>query len=601
MKNRILYAATLCLAWLSMSSCEGFLDKEPLTSVTDDSFWVNEASAKAFAFGYYADRFPGFGSTDSGGAYSIRQALNDDFANPTLPGFSGVTSVSSGVWSGYFSDIRRDNIFVSRLPRVKFLNQETADHWMGIARFFRGLDYTYAVLSFGDFPYYDKVLTETDPELYRPRDPRTFVADKALEDLEFAAANVKITDTGTGPDGLVIRRDVVDAFISRQMLFLGTKIKYDPATTPDELERAAAYLQAAKDAAYRVISSGRYSLANNYREICSTVDLTSGNAKNEMILFRIYATGLLTHAIMTSNGINAAQGYAATKDLMDTYLCTNGLPINPVAGANASYRGDKSADQQFANRDPRLAATFYIDQYYPQFENSAYGSTGYRALKFLDEATKADATATQSFNVTDAPIIRLGEVMMNYIEACAELANMGKYTVTQNDIDITINKLRQRSGYGTKLPNLQIIGGQPAVGGVAYDDASRDQSVPSFIWEIRRERRVELVYEGYRLQDLKRWRKLHYLRTNTYPKGNLGAWIEKSATTKAIVVADINGVIISDGATVTGAGYIKPAASERTETGSYVNDNQYLESVPTDQIDLYSRQGVVLTQNPGWE
>ncbi|HVW61488.1 MAG TPA: RagB/SusD family nutrient uptake outer membrane protein [Puia sp.] len=601
MKNKILLLA--CAILMTSAGCKKFLVQEPLASFTDNDFWTSEASVRAFAMGYYADRFPGFGSNDAGGSYSIRETLNDDFTGINLPGFPSQVTNSGGGWDTYFSKIRKDNIFVDRVSKMKFDDSTAARHWIGIARFFRALDYSSFVFDFGDVPYFDRELADNDTLLFKPRDPATYVMDKVMEDFVYASQNVRLTDPLTGPDGLVITKDVVDAFMSRQLLYVGTKIKYDPAASSDARAKAGAYLQAAKDAADRVIGSGRYSVADNYQKLCSTIDVGATPAvKKEMILYRSYNTGEVTHAIASGNNDNTIQGNAASKDVIDSYLCTNGLPINTTDGVNPVYQGDQTAADQMANRDPRLANTFLTDRFYQQFIETGYSVTGYKCYKFLDEATKDQAYAVQSFNITDAPIIRLGEVMMNYIEAAAELADMGLYTVAQSDLDKTINALRKRAGYaaGSRLPDMKIIGGLPAIGATVYEDADRDPSVPSFIWEVRRERRLELLYEGFRLHDLKRWRKIDYANTELYPKKNLGAWITKSSVTKAIILADINGNVTSPGNTATGSGYIKASQTVRNATNGYVLDRDYLESVPTYQIDFYQRNGSVLTQNPGW-
>jgi hypothetical protein len=486
---------------------------------------------------------------------------------------------------------------------MKFNDDLTAKHWIGIAKFFRALDYSNFVLDFGDVPYYDRPLTDTDPDLYKTRDAATFVLDKVMEDFTYATQNVKIDDALTGPRGLVVGRDVIDAFLSRQMLYVGTKIKYNPNTSAADRVKAGIYLQAAKDAAARIINSGRYSLADNYQKLCSTIDIGATPAvKKEMILYRVYDTGQVTHAIASGNNTNTVQGLAAPKDVIDSYLCTNGLPIQTTAGINPLYLGDQSAVNQMKNRDPRLANTFRTDRFYLQYIETGYASTGFSCFKFLDDATKDQTFAVQSFNITDAPIIRLGEVMMNYIEAAAELADMGLYTVVQSDLDITINALRKRAGYAvaTRVPDMKILGGLPAVGTTVYDDAARDKTVPSFIWEVRRERRLELLYEGFRMDDLKRWRKIDYTNTELYPTKNLGAWITKSTVTKALILADINGNVTSAGNVSTGSGYLKVSQSLRNATNGNVLDRAYLECVPIYEIDFYKRSGVTLTQNPGW-
>ena len=602
MKNKILMLVWVIL--LTTGCKKNFLVQEPLASFTDEDFWTSEASVRAFAMGYYADRFPGFGSNDVGGSYSNHEKLNDDYTSISLPGFANQATTSGGSWDNYFSKIRKDNIFVDRVSKMQFNDEVSSKHWIGIARFFRALDYADFVFDFGDVPYYDKPLSDNDDSLlFKPRDAATFVMDKVLEDFEYASQNVKVDDPQTGPRGLVITKDVVDAFMSRQMLYIGTKIKYDPNTSAADRVKAGIYLQAAKDAADRVISSGRYSVADNYQKLCSTIDIAATAAvKKEMILYRSYNTGEVTHAIASGDNDNTVQGNAAPKDVIDSYLCTNGFPIKTTAGVNPVYLGDQAVDNQMKNRDPRLANTFHTDQFYIQYIETGYASTGFKCYKFLDEATKDQAYAVQSFNITDAPIIRLGEVMMNYIEAAAELADMGLYTVVQSDLDRTINALRKRAGYtvASRLPDMKIIGGQPAIGSTVYDDAERDPSVPSFIWEVRRERRLELIYEGFRLHDIKRWRKISYANTELYPKKNLGAWITKSSVTKALILADINGNVTSPGNTATGSGYLKVSQTVRNGANGYVLDRDYLESVPTYQIDFYEKNGVILTQNPGW-
>src|SRR5690606_14444477 len=133
---------------------------------------------------------------------------------------------------------------------------------------------------------------------------------------------------------------------------------------------------------------------------------------------------------------------------------------------------------------------------------------------------KDSREAVGSLNITDAPVIRLGEVLLNYAEAAAELG-----TISQDDLDKSINQLRNRAN--VSMPNLQSLGGQPAANGVVYDDPKRDPSVSPMLWEIRRERRVELMMDGFRLDDLRRWKKLEYTDTQKNVDVNRGAWIDK--------------------------------------------------------------------------
>ena len=591
----------ISLMALGMVSCDDFLTKDPLASFQDDDFWCNENNVRGYAMGYYAARFPGYGSGDSGGVMSQRQALNDDFTNTTLSGFASAPVVKGGSWGSHMTNIRCDNIFVDRVERVKDWSEEAANHWRGIARFFRAYDYIQFVNAYKNVPYYDHELTVESNDLFRKQDDVFYVMDKILEDYDFASKNVLISDTKTGPNGQVITKDVVDAFMSRHMLLMGTKLKYAPATTSGQMESVAKYLQAAKDAAWRVMSSNRYKLCPSFHDLFSTLDINqTATVKQEMILWRQYETSQVTHAIMTYDRSMTVQGHSGTKDLINSYLCLNGMPIKTTTGVNPQFKGDKTATNEMTNRDPRLNQTFENDYYVEYGEYPGYAKSGYKRWLFLNKQHEDDLESTQSFNVTDAPIIRLGEVMMNYIEAAAELETMGKYTVTQDDIDATINQLRTRASFGGKLAKLQIVGGQPAVGGVVFDDADRDQDVPALLWEIRRERRVELVYQGFRLNDLKRWRKINYLNSDLYPKKVIGCWLEKNDQYKGHILCDENGIVTSNAGSAKGAGYLKVSMTPRNADNGYVLDRNYWECVPLYEIDYYRRNGSHLEQNPGW-
>src|SRR5690606_39939140 len=122
--------------------------------------------------------------------------------------------------------------------------------------------------------------------------------------------------------------------------------------------------------------------------------------------------------------------------------------------------------------------------------------------------------------------------------------------VTQECLYKSINVLRKLQG--VILPALQVAGNMPSVNGQTYDDPDRDPSVPSLLWEIRRERRSELMFEGLRLNDLRRWKKLEYADTDKNPTNNRGAYIVKANYTPE----QLNGITI-DGAN---EGYIIPTA-----------------------------------------
>lgn len=572
--NKIVATIGIMGAIGMFSGCsKDFLDKLPKDSMTDDDFWTKESNVRTFSYGFYTGYFVGYGSGYSWGNYFSGQAFNDDFASTSPGEFTRIIPETGGGWG--FTWVRKANVFLDRIQQVP-MEEEAIAHWSGVARFFRAMEYHDLVSRFGDVSWYDEVVSETDQEaLYRPRDPRVFVTDKMLEDLQYAVENVRLTDVGE--KGLHVNKDVVMAYMSRIMLFHGTWLKYHS----DEQEKAKTYLEAAKWAANELIGSGRYSLGPNYRDLFSSLSL-SGNP--EMIMYRKYQTGLLTHSLMSYNNREPQTGIS--RDAVRAYLSKDGLPVDQ----SPMYQGDRSIDALMADRDPRLAYTVTSDIRLSGVASNP-STSGYAVHKFLNETVKDEAEGSGSLNQTDAPVIRYGEVLINYAEAAAELGS-----ITQSDLDISVNALRKRNG--VDMPSLEVSGATALVDGVAIDDPERDADVSPILWEIRRERRVELMMEGFRYNDLRRWKKLPTMDTKDNPKINMGAWINKDDYLED-GVSKVENLTVVEGPSDR-VGYIKPAFTAESQR-LYTGEKIYLNPLPKDQIRLYKDQGVDLLQNPGWE
>ncbi|KEO75509.1 RagB/SusD family nutrient uptake outer membrane protein [Anditalea andensis] len=557
----------------AMVACQDdFLERPPLDRLTDETYWTTEENVRTFAWGFYPEFFSGYGSGFTWGRYFTGQSLNDDFSasNPAQFRLQPVTAAGTNYWR--FSWIRKANLFINRIQTVP-MSEEAINHWTGVARFFRALEYANMVNQFGDVPWFEEEVSDQDPsQLFRPRDPRTFVMDRVLEDFQFAVANVRTQD---GTAGLTVNKDVVLAFMSQVMLFEGSWQKYHDGNNT----KASEYFEAAKWAADQLINSGRYTLGN-YREVFTSINL-AGNP--EVILYRHYEAGMLTHSLMSYNNTGEAQT-GVSKNAIDAYLADDGLPI----GISSKYQGDRTREQMMANRDPRLYETFVSYEYRINGIVPNYSTTGIATHKYLNEEIRNSVEGFSNLNITDAPVIRYGEVLMNYAEAAAELSSLGGTAFSQADLDKSINVLRARPGIN--MPPVSLAGNGFAVNGIAYTDPNQDQSVPPVLWEIRRERRIELMMEGFRLDDLRRWKKLEYTDTQANPSINRGAWI-----TRAAYPLLQSSVVLSEGS----EGYIIPAsvaASQRI----FNNPRVYLDPVPIDQIALYRENGVELEQNPGW-
>lgn len=577
MKKKIIYL--FVLATLAVSGCnKDFLTRYPLDQFTDDTYWTNENNIRTFSYGFYPNFFPGYGAAWTWGVYFSAPGgkLDDDWANTTPPKFSDIVPTSGGGWD--FSWVRKANIFIDRVSKAP-LTDEAKNHWLGVARFFRAMAYSDLVNSFGDVPWFEEVPLENDNEtLYKPRESRVSVMEKVMADFQFAAENVRVND---GNAGLVVNRWVVLSFMAKTALFEGTWEKYHniPGGKPEF------FLQIAKTSAGEVINNGPFSLASDYRGMFNSLDL-AGNP--EMIMYRRYAEGVLTHALVSY--VNREGQTGPSKDFIDTYLMKDGLPIS----LSPNYQGDKGIENVFANRDPRMSETFNPNELRPNGSYNMNGdlmgvsTSGYATWKFLNESVKDGAGGLSNTNYTHAPVMRLGEVMMIYAEAAAELGN-----ISQADLDMSINRLRARPGINVEP--LQVIGGEPAVNGTVYDDPERDPTVPSLIWEIRRERRVELAMEGVRRDDLRRWKKYEYVDHTVKPDINRGAWLVASEWEKPNGESWLKDVTLEFG----DEGYIIPAPPSTLRT--FNDDKFYLNPLPVNQITLYEDMGYELKQNPGWE
>lgn len=583
----ILSAGLLLATAVSFSSCDDFLTRDPQDTVTDvPSFWNNEENLRTSFLDYYTYFFPGYQSgwnrADNFAETNVAD-WTDDNAQEVATLFTKVApTTDADNWD--FEKIRNMNLLLSRIQSSS-LGEEAKNHWSGVARLFRAMEYAKLVQKFGDVPYYDAVVGSTDNEqLYRARDPRTTVMDKVNEDLAFACANIRVND---GTKGLTVNRAVAQGFASRIMLFEGTWQKYHANNTA----KAAEYLKAAKDYAAALMQTNAYSIAPSYKSLTTSEDL-AGNP--EIIMYRSYVENVVMHSLMSFQNTEHEMS-SPSRSFVDAFLTKNGLPIHQAG--NTDYKGKEYA-KEIQNRDPRLADN--IDEESGLRLNgvaAVYAASGYYANRYVNKDLINKPGGMSSTNTTDAPVMKLNEVMLNYIEAAAELAELGQYTLTQADFDKTINAIRDRQS--TQMPHLTLAGNALKVNGVEINDPDRDATVKPIIWEIRRERRVELAYEGLRFNDLRRWGKLEYADMTKNKKLNMGAWINKAdypenaEALAKITLCDENGKIVTGN-----EGYIMPI----TEVAKMrvMADKDYLYPIPVDQITMYENHGFKLTQNPGW-
>jgi hypothetical protein len=548
-----LVLVALCLG----SACKKYVDVNNPDSEVDPDFWKSENSVRSYNWEFY-NLFPGFGNGSSLNGDFYFPTLTDDQASPTLVNYQVSAPASNGDW--FYGYIRKANIMLERIDIVPMAD-EAKNHWKGVAKFFRAFQYFKLVQEFGRVAWYSHSLDIADSTLiYKPLDTHQLVMDSVLADLNFAVANLRTVDQPN-----TVNKDVALALLSRVALYEGTYRKYHTELAMPDADK---YLQAAKDASNTLMASGTYALDKSYQTAYNSDNL---GTDKEMILYKRYEPALLQHSLIAYLYSSTAMN-GPTKSAVESYLCKDGLPI----GLSPQYQGDATIDNVKANRDLRFGIT--VDTTYLYYKshvkNSLSSSTGYRPIKFLPDSNKLKTiNTTIGANYTDAPLFWLAEIYLNYAEAAAELDQMGKYTLTQADLDKTINKLRDRG-----LVAHMILAGPQNPG---FTDPNKDADVTSLLWEIRRERRVELMMDGFRFNDLMRWKKGPYLNYNTNPNAYLGA------------KAPANGSVI-----LNPNGYISPYALPVNRP--FIDPKNYLSAIPTSQILLYPTAIQAGMQNPGW-
>ena len=320
-------------------------------------------------------------------------------------------------------------------------------------------------------------------------------------------------------------------------------------------------------------------------------------------MYRTYDAAIgVMHSIASYSNLYESQSTAPNLKLAKAFVCNDGKPYKLSSVANADKLDIKN---MVATRDPRFEATFWGA---PKKES---GTLLY-ACKFIDrEGVKQypgpyTPMYGSSTNTNDAPVMRLAEVVLNWIEAKAELATMGGVAVVQADLDASVNAIRNRPLDATAIAK-GIKKTAPLTLASLPDDPDRDSDVPALLWEIRRERRMEFVFEHTRLMDIKRWKKIDYMK-NTDPDNLLGLWINfPTEYTEWLVPSKVNKLKVKkeDGTVVTYTGtnaadmvgyYIPENVSNRDA----FTDRVYLAPIGNTQISEYLGKGFKLTQTTGW-
>ncbi|CAL1518432.1 RagB/SusD family nutrient uptake outer membrane protein [Chitinophaga sp. MM2321] len=580
-------------AALLMQGCSNKLDLQPKDQLTEKTTFTKYDNIKAYAWQFY-EVFPGYDPAN------VDKEFNGDlFLNANPNGEADwiwqriVIPSSSADYTDPYAKIRAVNIMLDNLSNAA-ISDADKDHWRSVGYFFRAYSYANLVNKYGDITWVENALTDSDVDaLYAKRTPRAEVTQKILEQLQWAEQHIK--PDGDGPNTIDV--NVVRAMIVRFGLVEGTWRKYHNLGDPQP------YLRASADAAAKLIADFP-ALHPNYDEEFNSESLANIPG---ILLYKQYEQTQVSH-VLASRARNSAGRWDLTKRAADMYLMTDGQ----TRWTSTLFAGDKSPYTEFRNRDKRLYYTvpppFKVLVNHPSMEwqptgnaadqeyfsimaaisgpkNKTLPTLNWQGLVVRQEPHFVDDNNGQPFNVTytgyrfykfsnkiqyiqnldvnDAPIFRMAEVLVNYAEAKYELGEFD-----QGIADQTINKLRARGGVAA----LQIA--------AIPNDPTRDPTVTPILWEIRRERAIELMGESFRFDDLRRWKKMEYALQR-----KMGRWIKKGTDVSA------NSIIpIENGAT---EGYI---AYEKVPPSPFP-DYYYLYPIPSNQTVLNPN----LTQNPQWK
>lgn len=575
--KKIIYN-TVLLSLLTFTACDSMLDKDPLDTFTNTNFWKSEGNISGYANAFYED-FTGYGNGNGFGDFYFK-TLSDDQASSSFTQWSYTNPpASDGNWKASYIDIRRANIMIEKIPGTA-LTDARKNHWLGVARMMRAWDYYHLVRMYGDVPYTDKSLDITDDAvLYGPRNDRDEVMDKVLEDINFACDNIEDNTSKT-----TWSRNLAYAIKAEICLNEGTFCKYrkaDDYQKAPNVERAKSYLKEAKTASAYLIAKSSYKLNTSYQAQYNSISL-SGNT--EIIFFKAYKQTVLTHSLIDYT-CSSTQLSGMSKNAFEAYLFTDGKPLALTSLSKSDLpkmirksTGNVLSITDLLNvRDKRLmqtidTAVFYSGRVFTRFDvgMAMTSSTGYGVSKYDNSTIPVSFRNQSSSNYTCAPLFWLAVVYLQYAEASAELAATGGETITQSDLDKSINLLKDRAG----LPHLIID--------AVLSDPANNHSVSDLLWEIRRERRCELMFDNWtRYWDLIRWHQLDKLDTKTYPDIVMGAnvSVDPAAATNSQITLKGNYLDVSRG-------------MSRTFDKRY-----YSYPIPTGQRTLNPQ----LSQNKGWE
>lgn len=593
MKRIIIAAVALSLG---LASCDNLLNLEPLSQISQADYFKTETDLQLFTNTFYNNLLDKSPYDDQSDLY-VQQNLSDEM----LGGTKRTPPASGGGWT--WTDLRKMNTLLAYADRCE--DKEAVVKYTALTRFFRAYFYFEKVKRFGDVPWYDTELGSGDESLYKARDSRELVMTHMIEDIDYAIANLP-DEKEEASSPYRANKWAATALKAQFCLYEGTYRKYHQLSLDGHdytyyLEQSAAAAQDLMNGPYKLYTTGHPE--KDYLTL-----FAEETANPDEYIFAIkFDYGMNIYHNATAHTLVPTQGRPGlTRKMVNTYLKLDGTAFTNQSGWQEMQFTDEVKD-----RDPRLAQSIRTPGYTrigktevlaPDLSTSV---TGYQPIKFVQDPTASGGNVDRNERSTcDLPVYRYAEVLLNYAEAKAELG-----TLTQADLDKSINLIRNRAG----MPDLSMSTAN------ANPDrylASAETGYPNVtgtnqgvILEIRRERAIELMQEGFRFDDLVRWKAGHSIDqaiTGMYFPGPGEYDLTNDGKVDVILYADGTAkpnaasgtqvykigedIILSD----NNRGYI--SYHKKIERTSFSEERDYLYPIPSNERSLNH----ALTQNPGW-
>ena len=606
----------MALTAVTALSCSLYEKPEAYASKTE--IFSSEEGLHSYAYSFYW-ALPSLNSIPICEASNVDYAACRSYSGFYCEGAYSAESVTSWDWG----ELRKINYFLDGLHSEDCtVSDDVRNHYEGIARWFRAYFYYGKLTDFGPVPWFDHCLKNNElDEMYKNRDSRDVIIGHIIDDLDFAYENIR-TESSEG--NTMISKYTALALKSRACLFEASWRKYHGES--GTVYTAEQLYQECIDASELLIDSKVFSLnktaytdayittTGSYRSLFYSRDVVT----SEVILGlqSSLSENVTGNANRQFNSGSYGNGYCLSRAFVFTYLRSNGLPFTDQDNYTAI-----SFKDEFSSRDDRLRQTVKGPSYRMNSGSAMnkvadivnnVAPTGYHPIKFVEDAASKDNKAK---NENCYPVFRYAEVLLNYAEACAETG-----TITASVWRKTIGAIRERAGINDSN------GAQSALP-TKIDNYLKQTFYPDVtnpvILEIRRERAIELVYEGFRVDDLNRWAEgkcfetvpwtgIHFAAMDTPIDIHGDGTSDYYFTTKGVfeIPSEYKSIyvnILSGGSSEQGL-YADPNPAGgfdlRYELALhrkwYDDGRQYLSPIPAQIVRDYANRGYKIDQNPGW-